>query len=64
MEYAVDRQGNLYGVCRGSGWSYDRTYYASLWWIFNDPHGTGIVILAGTEYDKIEKYIDEMEKCS
>lgn len=61
-KYVIDRQGNLHGVCKGSGWSYDRSYYASLWWNFNDTHGTGIVMLAGTEYDKIEKYPDGIEK--
>lgn len=46
----VDRQGNLYGVCRGSGFSFSRAYYRSLSWNFNDTHGIGIVMLAGVEY--------------
>ena len=54
-EEAVDRRGDLYGVCQGSGWSYDRAYYAALWWNFNDAHGTGIVMLAGTEYLRMEE---------
>lgn len=46
---AIDRNGNLYGVCRGSGFSFSRAYYRSLWWNFNDTHGIGIVMLAGVE---------------
>lgn len=51
---AVDRKGNLYGVCRGSGFSFSRAYYRSLMWRFNDTHGIGIVMLAGTEMMKTE----------
>lgn len=46
---AVDRRGNLFGVCQGSGFSFSRAYYRSLSWRFNDTHGIGIVMLAGTE---------------
>ncbi len=45
----IDRHGNLYGVCQGSGFSFSRAYYRTLNWNFNDTHGTGIVMLAGTE---------------
>lgn len=48
-ETAVDEAGNLYGVCRGSGFSFSRNYYRSLSWNFNDTHGIGIVMLAGCE---------------
>ncbi|MBQ6565252.1 MAG: glycoside hydrolase family 88 protein [Clostridia bacterium] len=48
-EVAIDRRGNLYGVCQGSGFSFSRTYYRALGWNFNDTHGIGIVLLAGTE---------------
>lgn len=48
-EYGVDKDGNLYGVCRGSGFSFSRAYYRSLSWNFNDTHGIGIVMLAGVE---------------
>lgn len=50
---AIDRDGNLYGVCRGSGFSFSRAYYRSLMWNFNDTHGIGIVMLAGVEYLKL-----------
>lgn len=46
----IDRNGNLYGVCQGSGFSFSRAYYRTLGWNFNDTHGTGIVMLAGTEF--------------
>ncbi|MBP3638034.1 MAG: glycoside hydrolase family 88 protein [Clostridia bacterium] len=48
-EIAIDRQGNLYGVCQGSGFSFSRAYYRALSWRFNDTHGIGIVMLAGVE---------------
>ncbi len=51
--YAVDDQGNLYGVCRGSGFSFSRRYYHGLGWNLNDTHGIGIVLLAGTEILKL-----------
>ena len=52
-EQAIDRDGNLYGVCRGSGFSFSRAYYRTLMWNFNDTHGIGIVMLAGVEYLKL-----------
>ena len=48
-ELAIDREGNLYGVCQGSGFSFSRAYYRQLSWRFNDTHGIGIVMLAGVE---------------
>ncbi len=52
-ETAIDAKGDLYGVCRGSGFSFSRAYYRSLSWRFNDTHGIGIVMLAGTELLRI-----------
>ncbi|MBR6810291.1 MAG: glycoside hydrolase family 88 protein [Clostridia bacterium] len=48
-QQAVDKDGNLYGVCQGSGFSFSRNYYRGLSWRFNDTHGIGIVMLAGVE---------------
>ena len=56
---AIDRKGNLYGVCQGSGWSYEREYYRALEWNFNDTHGIGIVMLAGVETDRLKHYLTE-----
>jgi len=49
-QYAIDDKGNLYGVCRGSSFSFSRNYYRALSWNFNDTHGIGIVMLAGCEW--------------
>lgn len=56
IEYCVDKDGNLYGVCRGSGFSFSRDYYRSLGWALNDAHGIGIVALAGVEYEKLNNF--------
>ena len=47
---AVDKHGNVYGVCQGSGYAFTGDYYKNdLSWILNDTHGIGIVLLAGVE---------------
>lgn len=49
-ERAVDYKGNVHGICRGSSYSFTPDYYKNeLLWIVNDPHGIGIVLLAGIE---------------
>lgn len=45
----IDDEGNLYGVCMGSGCKKDEEYYLRLGTITNDEHGIGIVIGAGIE---------------
>jgi rhamnogalacturonyl hydrolase YesR len=46
----IDKHGNIYGVCRGSGYSFAARYYKDeLSWLLNDTHGIGIVMLAGVE---------------
>lgn len=53
---AIDWKGNIYGVCRGSGYSFSKEYYANdLGWNKNDTHGVGIVMLAGMEVEKMKK---------
>lgn len=48
--HAIDADGNIYGICKGSGHSFTPRYYKyELNWIKNDNHGIGIVLLAGTE---------------
>ena len=56
-EYIIDRGGNIYGVCRGSSFSFSRHYYRSLSWNYNDTHGTGIIMLAGVELVKMQEYL-------
>lgn len=59
---AVDEQGNIYGVCRGSGFSFTVDYYKNdLSWILNDTHGIGIVILAGVELLKTNQALAEAQ---
>ncbi|MBR4059873.1 MAG: glycoside hydrolase family 88 protein [Lachnospiraceae bacterium] len=52
-KYCIDIDGNVYGVCCGSGYSYREEYYKyELPWILNDTHGTGIVLIAIAEVEK------------
>ncbi|WP_225228567.1 glycoside hydrolase family 105 protein [Bacillus sp. PS06] len=57
-KHAIDKTGNVYGVCQGSGYSFTSDYYKDdLTWILNDTHGIGIVLLAGIETRKLQKWI-------
>lgn len=54
----IDKHGNVYGVCRGSGYSFTPLYYKErLSWLLNDTHGIGIVLLAGIETMRLEHYL-------
>lgn len=54
--YSIDHQGNVYGVCIGSRYSFSSDYYKhELPWSLNDTHGIGIVLLAGVEAAKLQK---------
>lgn len=59
-KYCIDCDGNIYGICKGSGFSFREDYYKNeLPWVFNDTHGMGIILLFGTEaYD----FIDQKER--
>ena len=58
MNIAADSSGNIYGICQGSGYSFRSTYYRDeLTWVLNDPHGIGIVLMAGTECQKLREWI-------
>jgi rhamnogalacturonyl hydrolase YesR len=47
---SIDRGGNVFGVCRGSEFSFTPEYYKKeLLPNLNDTHGIGIVLLAGVE---------------
>ena len=53
---SIDKNGNIYGVCRGSGFSFTSDYYKNdLSWNLNDTHGIGIVLLAGLEVLNLSK---------
>ncbi|MFX3635734.1 MAG: glycoside hydrolase family 105 protein [Candidatus Pristimantibacillus sp.] len=61
----IDKHGNVYGVCRGSGYSYSSYYYKDeLTWQLNDTHGIGIVLLAGIETIKLRKRLSQAETAS
>lgn len=55
---AVDRQGNVHGVCSGSRYSFTADYYKEdLRTVTNDNHGIGIMMLAGTEVVKLKLWL-------
>ncbi len=57
---SVDFGGNVYGVCRGSEFSFIPDYYKyELGWNLNDTHGTGIVMLAGIEIIRLNEFLSE-----
>lgn len=57
---SVDTDGNVYGVCRGSEFSFIPDYYKNeLGWNLNDTHGTGIVMLAGIEVIRLGDFLTE-----
>ncbi|GAA4866317.1 hypothetical protein GCM10023310_52410 [Paenibacillus vulneris] len=58
--HCIDKNGNIYGVCRGSGYSFSSLYYKDqLSWLLNDTHGIGIVLLAGIETIRLRKFLAE-----
>lgn len=58
-ERAIDKSGNLYGVCKGSSWSYSHAYYKhDLGWNLNDTHGIGIALLAGIETYRMNRQLE------
>ncbi|MFC0215637.1 glycoside hydrolase family 105 protein [Paenibacillus chartarius] len=55
----IDKHGNVYGVCRGSGYSFAARYYKDeLSWLLNDTHGIGIVMLAGVEVREMMRALE------
>lgn len=46
-EKCIGADGNVYGVCMGSGCNMEEKYYLDLGTIVNDDHGVGIVLTAG-----------------
>ncbi|MDF2924220.1 MAG: yteR [Paenibacillaceae bacterium] len=59
---SIDKYGNVYGVCRGSGYSFSARYYRDeLSWLLNDTHGIGIVMLAGVEAAKLQDHMARRE---
>ena len=50
----IDENGDVYGICMGSGCNKEEKYYLKLQTIENDDHGVGVVLTAGTEILKME----------
>ncbi|WP_440115461.1 glycoside hydrolase family 88/105 protein [Paenibacillus sp. QZ-Y1] len=62
---AIDRQGNVHGVCSGSRYAFTAEYYnKDLLTVTNDNHGIGIMMLAGTEVAKMRKHLAERKVSS
>ncbi|GBG11226.1 glycosyl hydrolase [Paenibacillus agaridevorans] len=57
LQHCVDAQGNVYGVCLGSGCSMESSYYYDIPTHINDDHGTGIVLLAAAEMFLLAKHL-------
>lgn len=51
----VDTEGNVYGVCKGSGCNMEEKYYLNLETMTNDDHGVGIVLGAGSEVMRMKE---------
>jgi rhamnogalacturonyl hydrolase YesR len=51
--HCIDENGNVYGVCKGSGCSMEAKYYSALETVNNDDHGTGIILMAACEMENI-----------
>jgi len=55
---AIDREGNVYGVCSGSRYSFSPDYYIDdLKPVTNDNHGIGIMLLAGVEIRLLTEWL-------
>ena len=49
LRHSIDKKGNVYGVCMGSGCAMEAEYYFNIPTIMNDDHGTGVVLAAASE---------------
>ncbi|WP_019637667.1 glycoside hydrolase family 88/105 protein [Paenibacillus fonticola] len=57
-EQAMDRRGNVHGVCSGSRYSFIPDYYMyDLRTVVNDNHGIGIMMLAGVEICRLQEQV-------
>ncbi|WP_138751832.1 glycoside hydrolase family 88/105 protein [Paenibacillus sinopodophylli] len=55
---AIDKKGNVFGVCSGSRYSFSPDYYMyDLRTVLNDNHGIGIMMLAGVEIGRLKSHI-------
>ncbi len=62
LRHAISREGNVYGVCSGSRYSFTADYYTEeLRTVTNDNHGIGIMLLAGAEVSRLQQH--QMKPC-
>lgn len=59
LKHKIDRDGAVYGVCMGSGNSPDPEYYMRLGTVDNDDHGTGVILTALSEIQRLNELIHE-----
>lgn len=60
---AIDRGGNVHGVCSGSRYSFSPDYYMyDLRTVVNDNHGIGIMMLAGVEIGLLKTALTERHR--
>lgn len=59
LVHSIDGEGNVYGVCMGSGCAMEAEYYYTIPTIKNDDHGTGVILAAGAEYGALKKDLEE-----
>ncbi|MBQ8816753.1 MAG: glycoside hydrolase family 88 protein [Lachnospiraceae bacterium] len=59
LTHSVDAEGNVYGVCMGSGCAMEAEYYFTIPTIINDDHGTGVILAAGAEYGALLRDLAE-----
>ena len=52
-KHCIDKNGNVTGVCMGSGCARDAEYYYDIPTAVNDDHGTGVILAAFCEYGGI-----------
>ena len=50
LKNSIDSDGNIYGVCMGSGCAMEKEYYYTIPTALNDDHGTGVILTAAAEY--------------
>ena len=52
-EHAIAENGDVYGVCMGSGCADEKEYYYTIPTTMNDDHGVGVILTALAEYDEL-----------
>ena len=59
LRCSIDRTGNVYGVCMGSGCAHEAEYYYKIPTTINDDHGTGVILAVASEYAALLEALQE-----